>query len=193
MDAVMDCRGAYQWMLDNGPQGLALASQTYIAGDSAGGNLALSLVAWLRDNHLRLPDAVVAMSPLTDGTFSGASIRANMASDIMLAPLLGLLVKLPRFIKSLWVVWGYRVRPANPVVSPLLGDLSGLPPILVQASEAEMLLDDARRYVYKARASGTPAVLQTWSGMLHVWQIFDRELPQAGEAWAEIGKFIAAN
>ena len=60
----------------------------------------------------------------------------------------------------------------------------------VQASEAEMLLDDARRYVYKACASGSPARLQTWAGMLHIWQIFDPQLPQAREAWVEIGKFF---
>jgi len=191
MDAVTDCRNAYQWMLENGPEGAAAADQVYVAGDSAGGTLALSLLAWLRDRQLRMPDAAVVMSPLTDSTFSGASARGNLATDIMLAPVLRLLVRLPPFVRSLWVVWGYRVRPANPLASPLLGDLSGLPPILVQASEAEMLRDDARRYVFKARAAGTPAVLQTWAGMLHVFQIFERELPQARQAWAEIGKFLA--
>jgi acetyl esterase/lipase len=72
----------------------------------------------------------------------------------------------------------------------LLGDLSNLPPTLVQASEAEMLLDDARRYVFKACASGSPAKLQTWSDMVHIWQIFDPQLPQAREAWVEIAEFL---
>ena len=60
----------------------------------------------------------------------------------------------------------------------------------MQVSEAEMLLDDARRYVHKACAAGSPAKLQTWADMIHVWQIFDPQLPQAGEAWIEIKKFL---
>ena len=88
------------------------------------------------------------------------------------------------------MAWTYKVRPSSPTASPLLGDLSGLPPTLVQASEAEMLLDDARRYVYKAFAAGSPVKLQTWTDMVHVWQIFDPDLPQAAEAWVEIGKFL---
>lgn len=190
MACVEDCRAAYHWILENGPDGPGKITQLFIAGDSAGGNLTLSLVAWLRDNGLRAPDAVVALSPLTDSTFSGASIRDNEATDVMLKPVLRVLNKIPKFMKSWWIVGAHRVRPANPVASPLLGDLSGLPPILVQASEAEMLLDDARRYVYKACASGSPAKLQTWTDMVHVWQIFDPLLPQANEAWVEIGKFL---
>lgn len=191
-DCIADCRAAYQWILENGPDGPGKTRQLFIGGDSAGGNLALSLVAWVRDNKLRAPDAVVALSPLTDITFSGASIRQNESTDIMLKPMMGALNKLPQFLKSWWVVWTYHVRPGDPVASPLLGDLSNLPPTLVQVSEAEMLLDDARRYVYKACASGSPVKLQTWSGMVHIWQIFDPHLPQAGEAWKEIGKFINA-
>jgi monoterpene epsilon-lactone hydrolase len=192
-DCVADCRTAYQWILENGPDGPGKTQQLFFGGDSAGGNLALSLVAWVRDNKLRAPDAVVAMSPLTDVTFSGASIRENAATDIMLKRVMGTLNKLPAFIKSWWVVWTYRLRPADPVASPLLGDLSNLPPTLVQASEAEMLLDDARRYVYKAFASGSPIKLQTWTNMVHIWQIFVPQLPQAVEAWSEIKKFLEEN
>jgi len=193
MDCVEDCRISYQWLLENGPDGPATLRQLFLGGDSAGGNLALSLVAWVRDTGLRIPDAVVAMSPLTDSTFSGASMQKNEVTDIVLAPLLRDLNRLPRFVKSWWVVWIHRIRPGNPVASPLCGDLSGLPPTLVQASEAEMLLDDARRYVYKACASGSPVKLQIWSDMVHVWQIFVPELPQASEAWTEIGKFLEAH
>ncbi len=190
MDCVADCRTAYQWILENGPDGPGKATQLFIGGDSAGGNLTLSLVAWVRDNGLRAPEAVVVLSPLTDTMFSGASIRDNEDTDVMLKPVMRALNKMPKFIKSWWVVWAHRVRPANPVASPLLGDLSGLPPTLVQASESEMLLDDARRYVYKAFAAGSPIKLQTWTDMVHVWQIFDPDLPQAAEAWVEIGKFL---
>ncbi|MDH3903251.1 MAG: alpha/beta hydrolase [Xanthomonadales bacterium] len=192
VDCVEDCRTAYQWILENGPGGPEKIQRLYIAGDSAGGNLTLSLIAWIRDKKLRAPEAAVALSPLTDTTFSGASIRSNESSDIMLKPFLKILNKIPQFIKSWWVVWKYRVRPANPIASPLLGDLSGLPPTLVQASETEMLLDDARRYAFKAHASGSPVKLQTWADMVHIWHIFEPQLPQAVEAWEEIGKYLKA-
>jgi acetyl esterase/lipase len=165
MDCVADCRTAYQWILENGPDGPGKITQLFIGGDSAGGNLSLSLIAWMRDNGLRAPEAVVVLSPLTDTTFSGASIRDNEDTDVMLKPVMRALNKMPKFIKSWWVVWA-------------------------QASEAEMLLDDARRYVYKACAAGSPVKLQTWTDMVHVWQIFDPDLPQAAEAWVEIGKFL---
>jgi len=189
-DSIEDCRTAYRWILENGPDGPGAIQRLYVGGDSAGGNLALSLTAWIRDNGLRAPEAVVALSPLTDVTFSGGSLNANLDTDIMLKPFLKPLVKLPAFVRSWYVFWTYKVRPCNPVVSPLLGDLSNLPPTLVQASEAEILLDDARRYVCKAHASGSPARLQTWSDMVHIWQIFDPVLPQAAEAWAEIDRFL---
>lgn len=189
-DCVEDCRKAYRWILDNGPGGPGEIRRFFIGGDSAGGNLTLSLTSWIRDNGYRAPDAVVALSPLTDVTFSGASLHDNQDTDIMLKPFLKLLNKLPPFVKSWYVFWTYRLRPCNPIASPLLGDLSNLPPTLVQVSEAEMLLDDARRYVYKACASGSPAKLQTWAGMLHIWQIFDPQIPEAVEAWAEINKFL---
>ncbi|RLA38869.1 MAG: alpha/beta hydrolase [Gammaproteobacteria bacterium] len=190
MDCVDDCRTAYHWILDNGPDGPEPIQQLFMGGDSAGGNLVLSLTAWVRDEKLRIPEAVVALSPLTDSTFSGASMNSNEATDVMLAPVLKPLKMLPRFLQSWWVVFAHRMRPVNPIASPLLGDLSNLPPILVQVSEAEMLLDDARRYVYKACASGSPVKLQTWPDMVHVWQIFYPELPQAGEAWREIENFL---
>jgi len=193
MDCVADCRTTYQWILENGPDGEETIEQLFMAGDSAGGNLVLALTAWIRDNGLRTPEAVLALSPLTDSTFSGASIHSNEATDVMLAPVLKPLKMLPRFFQSWWIALVHRIRPSDPIASPLLGDLAGLPPILVQASEAEMLLDDARRYVYKANAAGSPVKLQTWPDMVHVWQIFYPELPQAGEAWAEIESFLRAH
>ena len=190
MDSIGDCRTAYRWRLENGPGGKEYVRLLFVAGDSAGGNLALALVAWVRDTRQRRPEAVVALSPLTDMTFSGASIRSNESTDIMLKPIMRHLNKLPQFAKTWWGVWTHKMRPANPLASPLLGDLSDLPPTLIQASEAEMLLDDARRYVYKACASGSVAKLQTWKDMVHVWQIFYPQLPQAEEAMMEIGKFL---
>ena len=191
-DGIEDCQTAYRWMLENGPIGAAAASAVFMGGDSAGGNLSLMMASWIRDEKLRAPDAVVALSPLADSTYSGPSIRNNLLTDIMLGPLFGILTRIPKPILGWLFVFENRIKPSNPVVSPVLGDLSGLPPILVQVSEAEMLLDDARRYVNKARAAGSPVRLQSWPELLHVWQIFHPDVPEARDAMNRIGAFIAA-
>jgi len=188
---IDDCRNAYRWLLANGPDGAAQAQAVFVAGDSAGGNLTLSLIAWTRDDGLRSPDAAVALSPLTDAALASPSMRTNVHSDAMLGPLFGKLARVPGWL-MLWGGWlQTRINPSDPLVSPVRGDLSRLPPVLVQASEVEMLRDDARRYVNKARAAGSPVRLQTWNHMVHVWQIFNPELTEAREALAEIERFLA--
>ena len=189
---IDDCRAAYRWMLQHGPDGAQPATAVFVAGDSAGGNLALSLINWVRDEGLRAPDAVVALSPLTDATLSSPSMRKNLRTDPMLGPLFGKLALVPH---TLLLCLGWlqtRIRPSDPLVSPLRGDLSQLPPVLVQASEVEMLFDDSQRYVNRAQAAGSPVRLQRWNHMVHVWQIFNPELPEAREALAENGRFLEA-
>jgi acetyl esterase/lipase len=189
-DSIADCRSAYTWLLENGPDGPAPAARIFLGGDSAGGNLALMLSAWSRDRGLRKPDAVVAFSPLTDCTFRAPSIHQNAETDTFVRPLFGSLLGVPRMLIP-WIVLSMdRMRPANPDLSPVHGDLSDLPPTLVQASESEMLFDDARRYVNKARDAGSPAFLQTWPGLLHVWQLFNPEVPEAGAAFKRVGEFL---
>ena len=191
LEGIADCRQAYRWILENGPEGPLDLDFLAVAGDSAGGNLTLSLIAWVRDLGLRAADAAIALSPATDVTLTSPSLVSNLRSDHMLGPAFGKLLAVPNLLLW-WVSWyTNRIRPADPVVSPLRGDLSGLPPVLVQVSEAEMLLDDARRYVAKARAAGSPVELQTWPHMVHVWQIFTPELPEANQAYDGIARFLA--
>lgn len=191
MDGIVDCRQAYRWILENGPEGALDLDFLAVAGDSAGGNLTLSLIAWARDEGLRAADAAIAFSPATDITLTSPSLVGNLPSDHMLGPAFGKLLAVPNLILW-WASWyTNRIRPADPVVSPLRGDLSGLPPVLIQVSEAEMLLDDARRYVTKAQAAGSPVVLQSWPHMVHVWQIFTPELPEANQAYDRIAEFLS--
>jgi acetyl esterase/lipase len=191
MAGVEDCRRAYRWLLENGPNGASPADAIFVAGDSAGGNLTLSLLAWVRDQGLRQADAAIAISPPTDSTFASPSIRSNVDTDYMLGPAIKVINRVPRTL-TLWVNWLHSgIRPNDPVVSPVYGDLSRLPPLLVHVSETEMLFDDARRYVNKARSAGSPVTLQSWNNTLHVWHIFHTELPEADEAYAEIAKFLA--
>jgi acetyl esterase/lipase len=189
---IDDCRTAYRWMLEHGPGGRAPASALFVAGDSAGGNLTLSLIAWVRDQGLRAPNAAVALSPATDGTLGSPSLRTNIATDAMLGTLFGPLARVPRSV-LLWVAWlRHRIRPNHPDVSPIFGDLSGLPPVLIHASDQEMLLDDSVRYTNKARAAGSHVTLQTWNHMVHVWHIFDPALTEARQGFEEIRQFLAA-
>jgi monoterpene epsilon-lactone hydrolase len=191
LDCVTDSETAYRWMLDNGPSGPSAAKAVFVAGDSAGGNLALVVSASARDKGLRQPDGVVAFSPSTDSTLAAPSYRDNVDTDPMLGPALGGFVRLPATLKVLiaWLLG--RVNPSSPRSSPLFGDLAGLSPTLVQATDCELLVDDARRYVNKARSQGTPAELQVWPGMVHVFQMFGHVVPEANEALDKAADFIA--
>lgn len=187
---IEDCRRAYRWLLENGPAGRESASFMVVAGDSAGGNLTLSLLAWVRDQGIRQADAGIALSPATDAVLDAPSLRENVASDAMLGPAFGKLARVPKIL-LLWFTWfSTRMMPSDPRISPLRGSLVDLPPILVQASDSEMLLDDARRYVTKAQAAESPVILQTWPDMVHVWQIFTPELEEAEEAYENIAEFL---
>lgn len=188
---VEDCRKAYRWVLDNGPQTAQPPEALFLAGDSAGGNLTLMLLQWIRDEGLRQVDAAVALSPVTDVTFNAPSLRANLKTDTMLGPMFSQFLRVPRPL-LLWFGWFQnRMAPSNPVVSPVFGDLSALPPTLLHASETEVLLDDSRRYVNKAVAAGSPAKLQTWNNMPHVWHMFYPQLPESEAAWQQIEQFLS--
>ncbi|HOW62179.1 MAG TPA: alpha/beta hydrolase [Candidatus Contendobacter sp.] len=189
-DMIADCQAGYRWILDHGPNGPAPVGELFVAGDSAGGNLALMLIAWARDAGLRTAHGAMALSPSVDMTLSSPTFKSNRNTDLMLGPGLGRFLRLPKTL-FLLLTWGWsRMVPSNPLISPVFGDLSRLPPVLVQASEAEMMLGDARRYVNKARAAGSRAELETWPGMLHVWHIFEPILPEAQEAFERIRRFV---
>lgn len=193
MDGVRDCRAAYLWACENGPDGPAKAKSIAVGGDSAGGNLALSLINWLRDEDKRRPDAVAAISPATDTTCSSPSLKENYKTDLMLQPLAAPLMKVPNAV-LLWALWRTnRESPSNPQISPIFADLSDLPPTLVHVSDAEMLLDDSRRYAAKRAAHGSPVDIQIWDHMPHVWHAFDRMLPEAHDALDEIAAFFQRN
>ncbi|NIB40721.1 alpha/beta hydrolase [Pseudomaricurvus alkylphenolicus] len=190
MAGVEDCRTAYRWILNNGPEGPSPANFVAVAGDSAGGNLSLSLSSWVRDQPLRKPDAVVAFSPATDSTLSSPALIQNVDTDPLLGPQFGYLGKVPKWLLFMTSWAASRLRPDNPAISPIHDHLRDLPPTLLQASECEMLYDDSRRYVNKAKAAGSPVELHTWKHMVHVWQIFHPQLTHAREAWDEIRHFF---
>lgn len=185
-----DCKEAYLWLLENGANGKSKAKDIIIAGDSAGGNLTLALLTWIRDKKLPQPQAAICLSPVTDSTLSSPSIVKNLDKDAMLKSGLKALLS---FSKTNLLIGGWldnKVRLTDPRISPLFADLSNLPATFIQVSDSECLEDDARRYTNKARVAGSEVTLQVWANMMHVWHTFEPELDEAKAAFSEIEKFI---
>ena len=175
--AVEDALAAYRWLIARGVG----ASRIAIAGDSAGGGLALSCLAAARAAGLALPAAIYLMSPWTDLTASGASYVTRADRDPMHQRSMIL-----RLAKS---YLGAQGDAGDPLASPLFGDLRGLPPLLVQCGGREIIFDDSAALVERARAAGVDARLDVDEEMIHVFQLFG-ELPEAARALARAGAFL---
>jgi phosphinothricin tripeptide acetyl hydrolase len=175
--AVEDAVAAYRWLLDNQVDPRHMA----VAGDSAGGGLALALLVSLRDKNIPLPAAGICLSPWTDLAFTGESWDGKAAVDLIIF----------RY-KELEFARMYLggLDPRTPLASPLYADLKGLPPLLVQVGTDEVLLSDAVRLVDRARQAGVDAVIEEWEKMQHVWQFAAAFIPEGRRAIARIGEFI---
>lgn len=175
--ALDDAVAGFTWLADEMPD----PRELFVMGDSAGGGLALCLLLKLRDEGRMLPRAATAMSPWTDLALTGASLVENAAADPMLNT-----KDLPEFVRC-YLGGG---DPRNPYASPLYGDPSGLPPVLIQVGSDEILRDDAVRMAEKLQQGNPGSRLQIWPRMPHVFQLFVPVLPEAHAAIAEIGEFI---
>jgi monoterpene epsilon-lactone hydrolase len=176
--ALDDALAAYGWMLDRGlkPDNIAFA------GDSAGGNLVLSAMLVLRERALPLPATAVLMSPWTDLAATGASYVSRAEADpIHQRPMILALAK--NYLDG-------KGDPYDPLVSPLYADLAGLPPLLIQVGDRETVLDDSVMLTDLARAAGVDVSLEVWDGMIHVFQMFGTELPEARQAIASLAGFL---
>lgn len=144
-----------------------------MAGDSAGGGLALSACVALRAAGAALPDALVLFSPWTDLTMSGDSATTRDGVDPMLKT---------AYLKAGAALYLGDLDAADPVASPLFADLAGLPPTFIQAGEDEVLLDDSVRLHAALEAAGVPVQCEIWRGMWHDFQMFAPIAPEAGRA-----------
>jgi acetyl esterase/lipase len=179
-----DCIAAYRWLRENGPGGAAPARSVFVAGDSAGGNLTLALLLALKQRALPLPNAAVPISPSTDFLATGDSFRTRAERDPILT--MG-----PEGLRMLSLVYLQgRAKPEDPLASPLYGDFRGLPPLLFQVGDAEVLLDDSTRAAERARAAGVDVTLEVWPEMPHVWHAFAPFLPEATRAIEQLGAFV---
>lgn len=153
-----------------------------IAGDSAGGGLALALACAARDAGLRAPVAVIAFSPWTDLANTGAAVAENTTRCAMFtAPAL-------HQAAGLYLAGA---DPADPRASPLHADLAGLPPLLLFAGRDEMMRDDTTRFAARAGAAGVAVEMHLVAGVPHVWPMFARWLPEGRDALGDVRRFIA--
>lgn len=190
MDGITDCQNAYRWILENGPEEQSAADFIVVAGDSAGGSHTLGLVAWIRDQNLTPPTAAIALSPSTELMLTSLGNLENVKTDAMLGPTIEKMARIPSPLLWWGAVLGMRALPSNQLVSPLRGNLKGLPPTLIHVSESEILLQNAQRYAAKSQAAGSPVELKTWPDMVHVWHMFAPLLPEAEEAFEDIRQFL---
>ena len=177
--ALEDATTIYGWLLNQGVD----ASQIIIAGDSAGGGLALGTMVTLRDNGEQLPSGAVCISPWTDLALTGASIQSKAKVD----PILDL-ASLQMYARY----YAGENELTSPLISPLYANLKGLPPLLIQVGTDEILLDDSTRFAEKARDAGVNVTLKIWDEMFHVFQLIPF-LPETKKMVDSIAEFVSQN
>ena len=170
-----DCVAAYRWLLASGVS----AANLVIAGNSAGGGLAVSTALVLRDAGEASPHSVVCFSPTVDLALTGSSVRSNGRRDLLTPALLQEVSK--------WYLAGQ--DPYTPLISPLHADLHGLPPMLVLAGDHELLLDDALSLASRAREAGVEVTLRIWPGLIHTFEQLTL-LPECHQAMAQVETFL---
>ena len=175
--ALDDVLAAWHWL--RADQGLS-ASSMAVAGDSAGGGLAVALLVALRDAGEALPAAAALMSPTVDLTSSGASMTERVEQDP---------ISTPAMLRQFAADYLAGADPKSPLASPLFASLAGLPPLLIQVGTADLLLSDSERLAAAAAEAGVDVALEVGEGLPHVYQLL-LGTPEAAEATERIGKFL---
>ena len=175
--AVDDARAAYEGLLAQG----TAAGQIALAGESAGAGLAVATLLALRDAGTPLPSSALLMSPYADLTLSGETLLGNQAIDPILTPE-GLRLRVPDYVGS--------ADAANPRISPVFGDLRGLPPLLIQVGSHEILLSDALRLAGRAAIDEVAVTLEVTPGVPHVFQGYAAMLDEGDAALDRAAAFL---
>ncbi len=174
---VEDAVAAYRWLLAEGFDPAKIA----LGGDSAGGGLTVAALVQIRYLGLPVPAAGVCVSPWVDMEGLGESMRTRAEADPMVNKE-NLMVSAKTYLGG--------ADPRAPLAAPLYADLRGLPPILIQVGDAEVLLDDSTRLAGLAREAGVEVQMDVWDDMIHVWHVFAPILPEGKKAIKQAGDFI---
>ncbi len=175
--ALLDCQAAFGWLQTEGYP----ANRIAVSGDSAGANLAVALALALKQRGLALPGAIAGLSGAYD--LEGAGATFHTMPDAMLNP---------GYMLAMAAHYAAGHDRHDPLLSPLWGDLAGLPPLLLQAGDHEMLLSDSTRLAERAQAAGVPVKLSIYPGMWHAWHVWAPNLPEAAAAVREAAQFVSA-
>jgi epsilon-lactone hydrolase len=178
--AVRDARAAYEGLLHQGVDPGEIA----LAGESAGAGLATAVLLALRDAGAPLPSSAFLMSPYADLTLSGESIVEKQALDPLLTPE-GLKQRVADYVAS--------ADASDPLISPVYGDLGGLPPMLIQVGSHEILLSDATRLASRAATADVAVTLEVVPGVPHVFQAYAAVLDEGNTALDRAAAFLNAN
>lgn len=178
--ALADVLSVWRRLLGDG----ADPRRLLLAGDSAGGGLAVLAMSRMARQGLAPPAAAVVISPWVDYAGTTASLDANAHLDPT--------VQRPG-LEKMAALYLDGADPWHPEVTPLRADLRALPPLLIQAGGAETLVDDARRLESRARAAGVSVQLEIWPQMIHAWHVFAARLEEAQQALEEAGHFLAGH
>jgi len=174
---VEDARAAYLWLLKQGISPKKIA----FSGDSAGGGLTFAALLAVKKHNDPMPACAAPLSPWVDLEGIGESMTSRDADDPM--------VHKPMILQMAQTYLG-GASARDPLAAPLHGDLSGLPPLLIQVGARETLYDDASRIAEKAKKSGVSVEFDPWEGQIHVWQIFASRLDEGEQAIQKIGQFV---
>jgi monoterpene epsilon-lactone hydrolase len=177
--AIDDVLAAWRWLRTD--QGLS-ASSIAVAGDSAGGGLAVALLVAVRDAGEAVPAAAVLMSPTVDLTSSGASMTERADQDP---------ISTPAMLEQFAADYLAGADPKSPLASPLFAPLAGLPPLLIQVGTADLLLSDSERLAAAAAKAGVDVTLEVGEGLPHVYPLM-LGTPEAAQATEQTGKFLRA-
>ena len=178
--ALDDARRAYRWLLRQGHQ----PHEIVVAGDSAGGGLALALLLALRDAGAALPAAGIGLSPWTDLNLPITALRRVAREESLLLEALQM--------RTWGPLYAHKTPISHPLLSPAQAKLHGLPPLLIQVSTAEVLYDDVLKFARKARAAGVAVTVQPFEGLVHWWHLFWRTVPEAWQALDQVAEFVGA-
>ncbi len=180
--AVEDAIEGLKFIQGNGPDGEGAADATFVAGDSAGGGLTLATLLSAREQGLDQPNAAIGISSWTDLAITGETLETRAETDPLITD--------SSMINDMAAQYLGDADAEHPLASPLYADYAGLPPLLLQVGDAEVLLSDTTRVTEKARAAGVDVVEEVWDEMFHVWHAFAPMLPEGQEAVNRIGEFI---
>jgi epsilon-lactone hydrolase len=178
--AIEDARAAYEGLLAQGIDPSSMA----VSGESAGGGLAVALLLALRDADLPMPSSAFLMSPMTDLTLSGSTIIEKEAVDPLFTAA-ALRRRVADYVGT--------ADPSDPYISPVFGDLRGLPPILIQVGSHEVLLSDATRLAARAAENDVATTLDVTPGVPHVFQAYAAMLDEGEAALNRAAGFLKAH